>query len=145
MKRITFVICIFALLVSFASCSVKYHFSQDLSELDQIQIDIVKLETDMGYHAGSNYNEDNISVIKTIDNDKKAAFISDFKKIKCYEPNFGSRIDSIIGKAIRITYKNGDIELITSYGVAIVKGGQIRTETTTFDSDAFDKLLEEYS
>ena len=78
MKRISCVICIFALLLSFSSCSVKYSFSQDLNELEQIQIDIVKLETDMGYHSGSNYNEDNVSVIKSIDNDKKAAFISDF-------------------------------------------------------------------
>ena len=54
MKRISCVICIFALLLSFSSCSVKYNFSQDLNELDQIQIDIVKLETDMGYHSGSN-------------------------------------------------------------------------------------------
>ncbi len=77
--------------------------------------------------------------------EKKEDFISDFRKIDCYGPNFGSRIDCVVGEAIQIIYPNGDIELITSYGPSIVKDGQIRTKTTTFDSDAFGELLKKYS
>ena len=114
-------------------------------DIDTIQIDIVNLETEMGYHAGSSYNEENISVIKVIGTDKNEAFLSDFKKIKSYQPIFGSRIDCISGVAIRITYANGDIELITDYGTATVENGEIHTQTTTFDSDAFSELIDKYS
>jgi len=47
--------------------------------------------------------------------------------------------------AIRITYANGDIELITDYGTATVKNGEIHNQTTTFDSDAFSELIDKYS
>lgn len=99
----------------------------------------------MGYHIGFPYNEENISVIKVIENDKKEDFLSDFQKIKSYQPNFGSRIDCISGEAIRIIYANGDIELITGYGTATVENGEINTQTTTFDSDAFAELIDKYS
>lgn len=135
--------CIFSVVL--VSCSVPYEFSKDMSDLDQIQIEIVNLESEMGYHAGSSYNEENISVIKIIENEKKEDFLLDFKKIKSYQPNIGSRIDSITGEAIRITYPNGDIELITQYGTATVKNGEVHTQTTTFDSDDFSELLDKYS
>ena len=136
-------LCFLALIL--VSCSVPYNFSQDISDLDQIQIEIVNLETEMGDSSNAAYNEEEISIIKTIENDKKEDFISDFKKIKSYQPNFGSRIDYVYGKAIRIIYSNGDIELITHYGTATVKNGEISNQTITFDSDAFSNLLDKYS
>ena len=145
MKKILLSVAFCVLAVVLVSCSVPYAFSQDMSDLDQIQIEIVNIETEMGYHAGSDYNEENISVIKVIENDKKEDFLSDFRKIKSYQPNFGSRIDCIIGEAIRIIYPNGDVELITHYGTATVKNGAIHNQTTTFDSDDFDALLEKHS
>ena len=99
----------------------------------------------MGYHIGFPYNEENILVIKVIENDKKEDFLSKFQKIKSYQPNFGSRIDCISDEAIRIIYTNGDIELITDYGTATVENGEINTQTTTFDSDAFAELIDKYS
>ena len=114
-------------------------------DIDTIKIEIVNLQTNMGYHEGVDYSEEYITVIKTIESDKNEEFLSDFKKIKCYQPIVGSRIDSISGKAIRITYANGDIELITDYGTATVRNGEIHNSTTTFDSDQFSKLIDKYS
>ena len=114
-------------------------------DIDTIKIEIVNLETEMGYHAASPYNEENISVIKVIETDKNEEFLSDFKKIKSYQPNFGSRIDSVSGEAIRITYANGDIELITDYGTATVEDGEISIQTTTFDAASFSELIDKYS
>lgn len=145
MKKIFLSVAFCILAVVLVSCSVPYTFSQDMSDLDQIQIEIVNIETEMGHYGGSEYSEEHISVVKVIENDKKEDFLSDFKKIKSYQPNFGSRINYIIGEAIRIIYPNGNIELITDYGTATVKNGVIRNYTTTFDSDEFDALLEEYS
>ena len=42
-------------------------------------------------------------------------------------------------------YANGDVELITDYGTATVVNGEIWNHTTTFDSDAFSKLIDKYS
>ena len=131
--------------VLLVSCTVPYSFMHGEPDVDMIQIEIVNLETEMGCHMGSPYSEESVSVIKVIETDKNDAFISDFKKIKSYQPNFGSRIDSISGVAIRIIYANGDIELITSYGTATVEDGEIRTQTITFASDAFSELIEKYS
>ena len=139
-------IAIFCLLsVLLVSCTVPYSFMHGELDIDTIQIEIVNIETEMGYHAGSDYNEENISVIKVIENDKKEDFLSDFKRIKSYQPNFGSRIDCISGEAIRIIYSNGDVELITHYGTATVTNGEIWNQTTTFDSDAFAELIDKYS
>ena len=145
MKKGIFIAVFCLLSVLLVSCTVPYSFMHGEPDIDTIQIEIVNLETEMGYHAGFPYNEENISIIKIIDIDKNEEFLSDFKKIKSYQPNFGSRIDSISGEAIRITYANGDVELITRYGTATVKNGEIHTQTTTFDSDAFSELIEKYS
>ncbi len=127
------------------SCAVPYDFSQEISDLEHLKIEIVNIEVAMGYHSGEPYNEENISVIKAIENNKKEAFLSDFNQIKSYQPNVGSRIESVSGEGIRITYQNGDIELITDYGTATVKSGEIQNYTTTFDSEQFTELLEKYS
>ena len=145
MKKSIFIVVLFLLSVLLVSCTVPYSFMQGEPDIDTIQIEIVNLETDMGYWSGSPYNEENVSVIKVIENDKNEEFLSDFKKIKSYQPIFGSRIDCITGEAIRITYANGDIELITDYGTATVKNGEIHNQTTTFDSDAFSELIDKYS
>ena len=137
------VFCLLSLIL--VSCSASYSFMHGEPDIDTIKIEIVNLEIDMGYHAGDDYSEEYITVIKAIESDKNEEFLSDFKKIKCYQPVVGSRIDSISGKAIRITYANGDIELITHYGTATVQNGEIHNSTTTFDSDQFSKLIDKYS
>ena len=145
MKKAFLLVVIGLLSVILVSCSTSYSFMHGEPDIDTIKIEIVNLETDMGYHEGVDYSEEYITVIKTIESDKNEEFLSDFKKIKCYQPIVGSRIDSISGKAIRITYANGDSELITHYGTATVQNGEIVNSTTTFDSDEFSKLIDKYS
>lgn len=144
MKKYALPILLCVVAVLFASCSVPYTFAQDMSDLDNIKIEIVNLECSMGYHSGEPYDEEKVTVISVIEDREKEAFLADFEKIKSYQPNFGSRIDSIYGKAIRITYADGEIELITHYGTATVNNGKIWNQTTTFDSEAFAELLNKY-
>ncbi|MBE6683931.1 MAG: hypothetical protein E7595_07310 [Ruminococcaceae bacterium] len=133
------------IIVILVSCTIPYSFMHGEPDIDTIKIEIVNLETAMGYHEGSPYNEENISVIKVIENSKNQEFLSAFKEIKSYQANFGSRIDCISGEAIRITYKNGDIELITHYGTATVENGDISIQTITFDSVRFSEFLDKFS
>ena len=145
MKKSVFVALLCLVSVLLISCTVPYSFMHGEPDIDKIKIEIVNLETEMGYHEGSPYDEENVSVIKVIEKDKNKEFISDFKKIKSYQPVIGSRIVFVSGEAIRITYANGDVELITYCGTATVKNGEIMVETTTFDSDEFSKLIDKYS
>lgn len=145
MKKYFIISVISIALFLLVSCAVPYEFSQEISDLEHLKIEIVNIEVAMGYHSGEPYNEENISVIKVIENNKKEAFLSDFNQIESYQPNVGSRIESVSGEGIRITYQNGDIELITDYGTATVTSGEIQNYTTTFDSEQFTELLEKYS
>ena len=145
MKKSILIVLICLLSFLLVSCAVPYSFLHGEADIDTIQIEIVNLETAMGYHEGSPYNEEDISVIKVIESHRNKAFLSDFKKVKSYQPNFGSRIESISGVAIRITYANGDVELITQYGTATVTNGKIWNHTTTFDKDGFSELIDKYS
>ena len=137
------VLCLLSFIL--VSCATPYSFMHGEPDIDTIKIEIVNLETNMGYHEGVDYSEEYITVIKTIESDKNEEFLSNFKKINCYQPIVGGRIDCISGKAIRITDANGDIELITDYGTATVQNGEIHNSTTIFDSDQFSKLIDKYS
>lgn len=76
-----------------------------VSNLDQIKGETVNPETEVGHRAGSPYGEENVSVIKVVENDKKEEFLSDFRAIESYQPNFGSRIDCVsLRRKIVITY-----------------------------------------
>ena len=145
MKKSVFVATLFLLSIILISCTTTYSFMHGEPDIDTIQIEIINIETEMGYHSGSAYNEEYISVIKVIEADKNEQFLSDFNKIKSYQPIVGSRIDSISGEAIRITYENGDIELITHYGTATVQNEEIHTHAVTFDSNDFSELISKYS
>ncbi len=145
MKNSIFIAVLFLLTVILVSCTFPYSFMHGELDVDTIRIEIVNLETDIGNHTEYSYYAENISVVKIIDSDKNEEFLSDFEEIKSYQPIFGSRIDSISGVAVRIIYENGDIELITDNGTATVRNGEIRTLTTTFDSDAFSELIVKYS
>ena len=140
MKNVVFVValCLFSVLLF--SCAVPYSFMHGEPDIDTIQIEIVNIAT----AQKSEYNEEHFSVIKVIENDKKEDFLSGFRNIKSYHP-FGHPIGSIFGKAIRIIYSNGDVELITHYGTAVVENGEINIRSITFDSDAFEAFLERYS
>ncbi|MBQ9848203.1 MAG: hypothetical protein IJO64_03995 [Clostridia bacterium] len=145
MKRIYCMITVLALVVLLTSCAVEYKFAQETSDPEAFDLEIVNLEREMGDGKGYEYSEENITVISKITNEEKEAFIAEFKQIKSYQPNFGGRIDVISGKAIRIIYPDGQIELITSWGTAVVTDGDMWVHTTTFEEEPFDALLEKYS
>ena len=63
MKKSVFTAAICLLSILLVSCAVPYSFMHGEPDIDTIKIEIVNLETAMGYHAGSPYNEENISVI----------------------------------------------------------------------------------
>lgn len=146
MKKIIFTISLCFLILALVSCSVPYRFSQDVSDPQEVSIEIVELDFIGAEHAGYDapYSDDKVTVIRVIEEQEKEAFLSEFKKVKSYKPVVGEPIFHLQGTAIRITYSNGDFDLITDFGVGRMWGDELRIETTTFDSDEFNALINKY-
>ncbi len=145
MKKIILAISLCFLILALVSCSVPYRFSDDVSNLEEISIEIVELDYVGDEYSGyyEPYSEDKALVLMTVSDGEKADFLSDFKKVKSYEA-LGQPITFISGTAIRITYPNGNMELITDFGVGKLSDGEFRVSTTTFDDDQFNALIEKY-
>ena len=142
MKKIILAISLCFLILTLVSCSVPYKFSQDISSLEEISIEIVELDEVIG-NGKADYSEDKISVIRIVEDNEKEAFISEFKNIKSYEP-LGEPITFISGTAIRITYPNGNMELITDFGVGKLSEGEWWISTISFEDKGFEALINKY-
>ena len=60
-----------------------YRFSDDVSNLEEISIEIVELDFIGSEHAGYDapYSDDKVTVIGVIEEQEKEAFLSEFKKV----------------------------------------------------------------
>ncbi len=127
-----------------------YELAQEITDLENTQIEIVYSETSIGTGSLGWYDYElvgdvEISVIRVIENNEKEAFLSDFNKLRSYHP-FGTPIGAVSGdKMIRITYPDGEIELISDWGTANIKDGQIRVQSRSFNEKRFATLIDQYS
>ena len=134
-----------AMVFTLSACSGKkaYEFINKESEIRTIEI--VKLcEYDQ---ENGEYKEELISIVED-----HAAFLSDFKKVECYnhwtDPT-GVFEDSIV---IKITYQNDEYELIHHYGQGKYRHYddnqsyfQPYAGYRYFDEEQFNDLIEKYS
>lgn len=134
-KKLSLLI-LFLLMLSFTSCVIPedYEFINDTSEI--IQVDVV----DIGV---SNSNDVTIRAsypVYDID-----AFLSDFQKVDCSSSNHISDIGNC--RAFRITYANGEYEIISADGAHRYKKeiGHIQGTFHFFDNEQFVALVEKYS
>ena len=127
-----------------------YEFAQEITDLENTQIEIIYLETGIGTNSLGWVDYElvgdvEISVIRVLESNQKEAFVSDFKKVKSYYP-FGDPITQIAGgEIIRITYPDGEVELISDFGTANIKNGQIRVQNRSFKEKHFNALIDRYS
>lgn len=146
LKKIIFLVFILMILTGVLSlCSGKkaYEFMNDESEISTIEI--VKL-CEYDQEKGE-YQEQLISTVEDHE-----AFLSDFKKVDCYnhwmDPS-GVFEDDIV---IKIYYENGEYELIHYSGQGeyrhLEDGRSFFAEYAGyryFDEEQFNQLIEEYS
>ncbi len=146
MKKIFFGISLLIVVVfTLSACNVKktYEFINEESEISTIEI--VKL-CEYDQEKGE-YKEDLISVVED-----HSAFLSDFKKLKCYNhwtDPIGVFENDIV---IKITYKNGEYELIHNSGQGKYRYFednpsflQVYAGHRYFDEEQFNDLIEKYS
>lgn len=130
MRNKIMLLSVFILIISvlFTACKTNYNFISSTDDITQIEI--------------INVSEDDIIVIKDIEDINM--FIKDFNDIDCYI-HFTDPIYTIWGKAIRVHYHNGDMEIITWETQRKNINGKAKYGYRYFDFDSFKNLIDKYS
>lgn len=136
-------ICVSIVVVLFA-CSrapKQYNFSQGFSEIKTIEI--VEGVSEKDAVRG---NFDDIVVLASIPQEDWSRFMADFKAVKC-KSYWGDPAYYLEGRIIKITYKDGGIELLhksAGFYYRFNEDGIGRFKLRFFDDDQFEQLIEMY-
>lgn len=131
MKKILFVSCIFLVLLSCTGCSEKaYEFKNSVDKIESIEIVLAE-------------NSLEFTVLKTFSETEKNDFIEKFQAIKFYNYFMGDPM-SVNGNAVKITYQNGDYEMICYNWAEYVKNGEVYFIRKSCDEKEFNELLDNF-
>jgi len=84
------------------------------------------------------YNDEKITVMAVIRERQK--FVRELETLTSYQP-LGTPIDEIGGVMIRFTFSDGDVELVSPYGSALISGREVYVATKTFDKEEYDRFI----
>ena len=131
MKKILFVGWILLVLLPFTGCSEKtYSFKNSVDEIESIEI--VSAENSLEF-----------TVTKTLSETEKNDFIEKFQTIKFYSYFVGDPM-SVNGNAVKISYQNGDYEMVCYYWAEYVKNGEVYFVRKSCDEKEFNELLNSF-
>lgn len=131
MKRILFVGWILLVLLPFTGCSEKTYGLKNL--VDEIEsIEIVSAENSLEF-----------TVTKTLSETEKEDFIEKFQTIK-FDSYFVGDPMSVNGNAVKITYQNGDYEMICYYWAEYVKNNEVYFVRKSCNEKEFNELLNSF-
>ena len=112
MKKILFVGWVLFVLLYFTSCSEKtYALKNSVEQIESIEI--VSAENSLEF-----------TVTKTLSETEENDFLEKFQTIK-FDSYFVGDPMSVNGNAVKITYQNGDYEMICYYWAEYVKNGEV--------------------
>ena len=130
MKKILSCVLVFFLL-TFVGCESKsYVLKNSVEEIESIEI--VYAESSTAF-----------STLKKLSEDEKADFLTKFQKLKFSSYYFGDPM-SVSGRTIKITYRNGNYEMICHYWAEYVKDGEIYFIKRNCDEDEFNSFIDFY-
>ena len=132
MKKFLLFISLSSLIMIFlTSCSAKpYSFKEPIDEIESIEI--VSAENSLEF-----------TVTKTLSETEKEDFLEQFQMIKFYSYFVGDPM-SVNGDAVKITYQNGDYEMICYYWAEYVKNGEVYFVQKSCDEKDFNELLNSF-
>ena len=124
--------------------SGSYSFLHGTDGADCICIEIIEVDgsivstdfTDTSYDES--YNEEKITVLAVIPEIQQ--LICELDAVTSYQP-LGTPIGEIGGVMIRFTFSDGDAELVSAYGSALISGREVHVATKTFDEEEFNRFL----
>ena len=127
MKKILLPVVLFLLiLITLAGFqSGPYPFKEPVNEIESIEI--VSAESSLEF-----------TVVKTLSETEKQFFLQQFQTIDFYQ-YFGDP-SKLYGDSIKITYSNGDYEMICSYTSEYVKDGSVHFLFKRCNEEAFNDL-----
>ncbi|MBE6904628.1 MAG: hypothetical protein E7480_08510 [Ruminococcaceae bacterium] len=131
MKKILFIACALFSLLSFTSCSEKtYSLRNPVDEIESIEIVFAE-------------NSLEFTVTKTLSEEEREAFFEQFQKIE-FENYFLGDPMLVNGNSVKITYQNGDYEMICYRWAEYVKNGEIYFVRKHCDEKTFNELINSF-
>ena len=131
MKKILFVGLILVVLLLFTGCGEKtYVFKNPVDKIESIEIVSAKSSLEF-------------TVTKTLSETEKNDFIEKFQTIEFYSYFFGDPM-SVNGDAVKISYQNGDYEMVCYYWAEYVKNGEVYFIRKSCDEKEFNALLDRF-
>lgn len=131
MKRLLFSGCIFLILLLLTGCGENmYELQNPVSKIESIEI--ISAENSLEF-----------TVIKTLSETEKNDFIEKFQMIK-FDSYFVGDPMSVYGNAVKITYQDGDYEMICYYWAEYVKNGEVYFVRKSCNEKEFNELLNSF-
>lgn len=132
MKKNMLIIILVIITTIFIGCKEgSFRFSQNVENIESI--DIVNADDCFEY-----------SVEKTLSEEEMLDFLNQFQKIEFYGAVFGDPV-TFHGRGIKITYENGDYEMVTHLSSERVENGKRQLSRRYCDEDEFNDLIEKFS
>ena len=117
-------------MIFLTSCNAEpYSFKEPFDEIESIEI--VWAENSLEF-----------TVTKTLSETEKKDFLEKFQAIKFYQ--YLGDPPNLYGDAIKITYSNGDYEMICSYTAEYVEDGVIQFLWESCDEEDFNELINNF-
>lgn len=117
-----------------------HEFYKEITDIDSITIELVELEEGLFY--GDERGSEKIKPVKKIED--KTGFMKEFLTLKGTSPFSDPKHYLGRGKAICITYPDGDIELIGERASALVSD-KVRTHDFNFLDDSFEAFWDKWA
>ena len=131
MRKTLFIALILTVLIFVTGCSGKtYEFKKPIDEIESVEIVLAKSSVEF-------------TVTKALSEIEKDAFIEKFQTLRFDTYILGDPM-SISGNAVKITYQNGDYEMICYYWAEYVKNGDVYNVRKSCDEREFNKLINEF-
>ena len=131
MKKLLVICFVSIILLSLTSCGEQsYDFKKPIEEIERIEIISAK-------------NRDEVYLIKTLSKDEQSDFIKKFQEIKFNSYVIGDPM-SVSGNAVKITYQNGDYEIICYRCAEYIKDQEIYFLGKHCSEEEFNALIDEF-
>ena len=119
-----------------------YRFIGEMEDPRAVRIELVEIDGYLGYGDEKNLDPKLRTVAVIADNE---AFIEELKKLKNTRPFGDPAYLGADGKAIMLTYPNGDIELIGRYGTTWIADGEMEIYYSMFDEGSYLAFWEKWA
>lgn len=119
-----------------------YRFIGEMEDPGTVRIELVEIDGEFGYGDEKNLDRKLRHVAVIEDNE---VFIKELKRLKNTHPFGDPAYLGADGKAIMLSYPNGDIELIGRYGTTWIADGEMEIYDSMFDEESYLAFWEKWA